>query len=94
MTMRSKRRPSSISSRGATRRRCRVSSCSFFLPRFHDYANIGFGTISTEALENATQEQRKQLADKMRQEVQMAAAGQNAAAIHNLDDDQLLEIVK
>lgn len=42
----------------------------------------------------ASPEQRKQLADKMRQEVHLAAAGQNASAINNLDDDQLIEIMK
>ncbi|KAL7506060.1 hypothetical protein ACHAXN_006039 [Cyclotella atomus] len=48
-----------------------------------------------EAIEQANPEQRKQLADKMRQEVQMATAGQmNAAAFSNLDDDQLIEIMK
>ena len=48
-----------------------------------------------EALEQASPEQKKQLADKMREEVQMAAAGQqNAAALSNLDDDQLLEIMR
>jgi len=48
-----------------------------------------------EALEQASPEQKKQLADKMREEVQMAAAGQqNAAAVSNLDDDQLLEIMR
>jgi hypothetical protein len=49
----------------------------------------------TEAIEQANPEQRKQLADKMRQEVQMATAGQmNAAAFNNLDDDRLIEIMK
>ena len=51
--------------------------------------------ILVEALEQASPEQKKQLADKMREEVQMAAAGQqNAAAVSNLDDDQLLEIMR
>lgn len=51
--------------------------------------------LLVEALEQASPEQKKQLADKMREEVQMAAAGQqNAAAISNLDDDQLLEIMR
>lgn len=51
--------------------------------------------LLTEAIEQANPEQRKQLADKMRQEVQMATAGQmNAAAFNNLDDDRLIEIMK
>jgi hypothetical protein len=50
--------------------------------------------LHADALEQATPEQRKQLANKMREEVKMAAAGQNAEAINNLDDDQLLEIMR
>jgi hypothetical protein len=45
-------------------------------------------------LDQATPEQRKQLADKMRMEVQSAAAGQNAAALAALDDDALIDIMK
>lgn len=48
----------------------------------------------TEALDQATPEQRKQLASKMRMEVQSAAARQNAAALAALDDDALIDIMK
>ncbi|KAL3789616.1 hypothetical protein HJC23_003165 [Cyclotella cryptica] len=46
------------------------------------------------ALDQASPEQRKQLADKMREEVQSAAAGQNAAAFAQLDDDALIDIMR
>lgn len=46
------------------------------------------------ALDQASPEQRKQLANKMREEVKSAASGQNAASLEKLDDDALIDIMR
>jgi len=65
-----------------------------WLQRRFSHVRRSSKSVNAAALDQASPEQRRQLADKMREEVKSAASGQNAASLAKLDDDALIDIMR